>query len=203
MHVIFKSFYWRFGKIHFRISYCLATDFLLRSLWCSYYFIGLSYGTDDQSLKEAFVNYGEVVEGKLWLSLCFLLNLCRTWLYSLVFSYAARIIIDRESGRSRGFGFVTFTSSEEASVAISGMDGKVHMLCCCFCLCSHRTWRCCCIIHFKKHESDRRFMGCITQIRIWAFPYKCTKPRPEYASLQSGPTVHDVWWDSFSKNMLL
>ncbi|XP_042445356.1 glycine-rich RNA-binding protein 2, mitochondrial-like [Zingiber officinale] len=59
---------------------------------------GLSFGTDELSLKEAFSNYGEVVE--------------------------ARVIVDRESGRSRGFGFVTFTSSEEASAAISGMDGK-------------------------------------------------------------------------------
>lgn len=33
--------------------------------------------------------------------------------------------MDRESGRSRGFGFVTYTSSEEAGAAITGMDGKV------------------------------------------------------------------------------
>ncbi|KAL5982944.1 hypothetical protein ACLOJK_017024 [Asimina triloba] len=59
---------------------------------------GLSYGTDDQSLHEAFTTYGEVVE--------------------------ARVIMDRETGRSRGFGFVTFTSSEEAGAAITGMDGK-------------------------------------------------------------------------------
>ena len=32
------------------------------------YFSGLSYGTDDQSLKEAFAKYGEVVEGVLYLS---------------------------------------------------------------------------------------------------------------------------------------
>ncbi|CAL9160876.1 unnamed protein product [Musa hybrid cultivar] len=68
---------------------------------------GLSYGTDDYSLREAFTNYGEVVEGNSWM-----------------FSSAARVIMDRETGRSRGFGFVTFTSSEEASAAISGMDGK-------------------------------------------------------------------------------
>ncbi|KAF8661074.1 hypothetical protein HU200_057175 [Digitaria exilis] len=59
---------------------------------------GLSYGTDDQSLRESFSNYGQVIE--------------------------ARVIMDRESGRSRGFGFVTFTSSEEASAAITAMDGQ-------------------------------------------------------------------------------
>ncbi|THU46571.1 hypothetical protein C4D60_Mb09t06340 [Musa balbisiana] len=58
----------------------------------------LSYGTDDQSLRESFTSFGEVVE--------------------------ARVIVDRDTGRSRGFGFVTFTSGEEASAAISGMDGK-------------------------------------------------------------------------------
>jgi len=59
---------------------------------------GLSYGTDDHSLRDAFANYGQVIE--------------------------ARVIMDRESGRSRGFGFVTYTSSEEASAAITAMDGK-------------------------------------------------------------------------------
>ncbi|XP_039140996.1 glycine-rich RNA-binding protein 2, mitochondrial-like [Dioscorea cayenensis subsp. rotundata] len=59
---------------------------------------GLSYSTDDNRLREAFSSYGEVVE--------------------------ARVIMDRETGRSRGFGFVTFESGEEASGAISGLDGK-------------------------------------------------------------------------------
>ncbi|XP_042379942.1 glycine-rich RNA-binding protein 3, mitochondrial-like [Zingiber officinale] len=56
---------------------------------------GLSYDTNDQSLREVFISFGEVV-----------------------------LIMDRETGRSKGFGFVTFTSSEEVSTAISGMDGK-------------------------------------------------------------------------------
>ncbi|XP_022769292.1 glycine-rich RNA-binding protein 3, mitochondrial-like [Durio zibethinus] len=59
---------------------------------------GISYQTDDQSLKEAFSKYGEVIE--------------------------ARVILDRETGRSRGFGFVTYTSTEDASSAIQALDGQ-------------------------------------------------------------------------------
>ncbi|XP_022736688.1 glycine-rich RNA-binding protein 2, mitochondrial-like [Durio zibethinus] len=60
---------------------------------------GISYQTDDQSLKEAFSKYGEVIE--------------------------ARVIVDRETGRSRGFGFVTYTSTEDASSAVQALDGQV------------------------------------------------------------------------------
>ncbi|KAK4266617.1 hypothetical protein QN277_027509 [Acacia crassicarpa] len=59
---------------------------------------GLSYGVDDQSLRDAFASFGDVVE--------------------------ARVITDRDSGRSRGFGFVNYTSDESASSAISAMDGQ-------------------------------------------------------------------------------
>ncbi|XP_039121569.1 glycine-rich RNA-binding protein 2, mitochondrial-like [Dioscorea cayenensis subsp. rotundata] len=60
---------------------------------------GLSYGTDDQSLREAFNPFGNVVE--------------------------ARVITDRDTGRSRGFGFVNFDSEESAKAALSSMDGQV------------------------------------------------------------------------------
>ncbi|KAB2009215.1 hypothetical protein ERO13_D10G138200v2 [Gossypium hirsutum] len=59
---------------------------------------GLSYGTDDQTLKEAFSGFGDVTE--------------------------AKIIIDRDTGRSRGFGFVNFADDESASNALSAMDGQ-------------------------------------------------------------------------------
>ncbi|OAY28302.1 glycine-rich RNA-binding protein 2, mitochondrial [Manihot esculenta] len=59
---------------------------------------GLSFGTNDESLKEAFSGYGDVVN--------------------------ARVITDRDSGRSRGFGFVDFSSQESASSALSAMDGQ-------------------------------------------------------------------------------
>ncbi|PSR87726.1 Glycine-rich RNA-binding protein [Actinidia chinensis var. chinensis] len=59
---------------------------------------GLPYATDENGLREAFTRYGEVVD--------------------------ARIVMDRDSGRPRGFGFVTYTSTDEASSAIQALDGK-------------------------------------------------------------------------------
>ncbi|KAL6183013.1 hypothetical protein ACLB2K_044424 [Fragaria x ananassa] len=71
----------------------------MSSMGSSKVFIGgVSYQTDDAGLREAFGRYGDVVD--------------------------ARIITDRETGRSRGFGFVTYTTPEEASSAIQGLDGK-------------------------------------------------------------------------------
>ncbi|XP_071913203.1 uncharacterized protein [Coffea arabica] len=71
----------------------------IRSMSSSKLFVGgLSYNTDETSLKEAFSQHGEVVE--------------------------ARIIMDRDHGNSRGFGFVTYASSEEASAAIQAFDGQ-------------------------------------------------------------------------------
>ncbi|OGD74618.1 MAG: RNA-binding protein [Candidatus Coatesbacteria bacterium RBG_13_66_14] len=61
-------------------------------------FVGsLSWDTTDQSLREAFERFGEVVE--------------------------AKVITERDSGRSRGFGFVTFADDESGRNAISEMDG--------------------------------------------------------------------------------
>jgi RNA recognition motif-containing protein len=37
---------------------------------------------------------------------------------------SADVIMDRETGRSKGFGFVEMSSDEEAANAIKGMDGK-------------------------------------------------------------------------------
>ncbi|XP_042511969.1 RNA-binding protein CP29B, chloroplastic-like [Macadamia integrifolia] len=57
----------------------------------------LSWGVDDEALESLFGGQGKVKE--------------------------ARVVIDRESGRSRGFGFVTYSSAEEVNNAISSLDG--------------------------------------------------------------------------------
>jgi RNA recognition motif-containing protein len=58
---------------------------------------GLSWDTTDEGLRQAFALYGEITE--------------------------AKVITDRGTGRSRGFGFVTFAQNEDANSAISKMDG--------------------------------------------------------------------------------
>lgn len=59
---------------------------------------GLSWGTDDEGLRQAFAKFGQISE--------------------------AKVITDRETGRSRGFGFITFASDSDAQSAMSEMDGK-------------------------------------------------------------------------------
>ena len=59
---------------------------------------GISYSTSEASLMEAFQQCGSVV--------------------------SARIIMDRETGRSRGFGFVEMSTPEEAEKAIEFWNGK-------------------------------------------------------------------------------
>ncbi|KAL3538599.1 hypothetical protein ACH5RR_001965 [Cinchona calisaya] len=63
-------------------------------------FIGnLSWNTTDRSLKDAFEKFGHLVD--------------------------AKVVLDKFSGRSRGFGFVTFeekTAMEDAIEAMNGID---------------------------------------------------------------------------------
>jgi len=37
---------------------------------------------------------------------------------------SAKVIVDRDSGRSKGFGFVEMSTDEEAKAAIEQLDGK-------------------------------------------------------------------------------
>ncbi|MDR0591287.1 MAG: RNA-binding protein [Candidatus Nomurabacteria bacterium] len=62
-------------------------------------FVGsLSYDTTDDSLKAFFESVGEVK--------------------------SARVITDRESGRSRGFGFVEFEDAANNQKAVDELNGK-------------------------------------------------------------------------------
>ena len=58
----------------------------------------LDYGTDEQALRDLFSPFGEVVN--------------------------ANIISDRETGRSKGFGFVEMSDKNDGIKAISGLNGQ-------------------------------------------------------------------------------
>ena len=62
-------------------------------------FVGnLAWGVDDVVLKETFEAHGTVD--------------------------SARVIHDRETGRSRGFGFIEMPNSDEGHAAIEALEGK-------------------------------------------------------------------------------
>ncbi|MCL2721859.1 MAG: RNA-binding protein [Treponema sp.] len=58
----------------------------------------LSYNTTEDGLKNLFSNHGTVA--------------------------SAKIIFDRETGNSKGFGFIEMSSDEEATAAIAGTNGR-------------------------------------------------------------------------------
>ena len=61
-------------------------------------FVGnLSFETRDDGLREAFAAHGAVD--------------------------SAQVVMDRETGRSRGFGFVEMPNNSEANQAVSALDG--------------------------------------------------------------------------------
>jgi len=59
---------------------------------------GLSWGTTDDGLHAAFSRFGEIVE--------------------------AKVILDRDTNRSRGFGFVTFADDSAAMSAVNEMNNS-------------------------------------------------------------------------------
>lgn len=62
------------------------------------YIGNLPYSVDDAALHSKFSEFGNVD--------------------------SARVIMDRETGRSKGFGFVEMGSDDEAEAAINNMNGK-------------------------------------------------------------------------------
>jgi RNA recognition motif-containing protein len=59
---------------------------------------GISWNTGDAELRQAFESFGEVLE--------------------------ATVVTDRQTGRSRGFGSVSFSDDESAAKAMSELDGR-------------------------------------------------------------------------------
>ena len=60
----------------------------------------LSYGVDSSELEQLFSQHGQVV--------------------------SAQIINDRETGRSKGFGFVEMANDAEAEAAVTALNGQQH-----------------------------------------------------------------------------
>jgi cold-inducible RNA-binding protein len=61
---------------------------------------GLSYSVTDSQLQQMFANHGTVE--------------------------SAKVVMDRETDRSRGFGFVEMGTQEEAEKAIASLNGTQH-----------------------------------------------------------------------------
>jgi RNA recognition motif-containing protein len=57
----------------------------------------LSFNTDDEALREVFAEFGDVT--------------------------SAKVVFDRETDRSRGFGFVEMSTDDEGNAAIEALDG--------------------------------------------------------------------------------
>lgn len=58
----------------------------------------LTYGVDSNALEEMFASFGNIS--------------------------SAQVVTDRDTGRSKGFGFVEFGDAQAAKAAINAMNGK-------------------------------------------------------------------------------
>jgi len=61
---------------------------------------GLAYSVTDSQLQQLFASHGTVE--------------------------SAKVIMDRDTDRSRGYGFVEMSTQEEAEKAISALNGSMH-----------------------------------------------------------------------------
>ncbi|KAI5064273.1 hypothetical protein GOP47_0020943 [Adiantum capillus-veneris] len=81
------------------LSPCFGARFMCSVPSTKLFVGGLAWGMDENALRDAFVEYGEVVD--------------------------AKVVLDRDSGRSKGFGFISFTCTDHAQAAKDSMDGKL------------------------------------------------------------------------------
>ena len=62
------------------------------------YVSNIDFSIDSEALREQFAIYGTVA--------------------------SSQVIVERDTGRSRGFAFVEMSSAEEANAAVQGLNGK-------------------------------------------------------------------------------
>eukprot|EP00249_Psilotum_nudum_P012342 c23728_g1_i1 orf=197-838(+) len=73
---------------------------VLKSMTASTVFVGgMAATTNEDTLRESFSAFGEITDVK--------------------------VIMDRATGNSRGFGYVSFSSSSEADACMKGMEGQI------------------------------------------------------------------------------
>jgi len=80
------------------VLFALRTEWRTFEMGAKIYVGNLPYSFGDKELSEAFASFGEITE--------------------------AVVVKDRYSGRSKGFGFVTFADESAASKAVEAMNGK-------------------------------------------------------------------------------
>ncbi|CAJ1978674.1 unnamed protein product [Sphenostylis stenocarpa] len=102
---------------------------------------GLSKRTTTEKLREEFSKFGEVVH--------------------------ARVVTDRVSGYSKGFGFVQYSTIEEAAKGIEGMDGKIF-----------RGYSC---------DADWYFPNAMQFLDGWVIFAEYARPRPPPGQYNNSP----------------
>ena len=101
----------------------------------------LDYGVNDEALEGLFSNHGTVE--------------------------SAKVIMDRDSGRSKGFGFVEMSTDEEAQAAISALDGQE---------CGGRNIK----LNEAKPREDRGDRGDIDDVAAAAFLHAGQQPPGQF-----------------------
>lgn len=121
---------------------------------------GLSFRTTEESLRNAFQNFGQLVEGEccsyisvsyslhtylhcycmgvltwicLWIGILWENAISDQWGFVMFsfFCFSVNLVMDRIANRPRGFAFLRYATEEESKKAIEGMHGKVCQYFCC------------------------------------------------------------------------
>ena len=84
-----------------RICTCISISLKVGREEVNIYVGNIAYGTGEDDLRDLFTRYGEVS--------------------------AVRVITDRDTGRSKGFGFVEMADDDKAKEAIAALDSNDFM----------------------------------------------------------------------------